>query len=123
MTTKEIAQKYVELNRTGQHMQALEDLFAKDAVSIEPKGTPTEHAEGLDALKKKNEEFATMVEEMHGMEVSDPIVADNFFSCTMKMDVTLKGMPRNHMEEVCLYHVKDGKITSEQFFYTPPSMN
>ncbi|WP_299461501.1 nuclear transport factor 2 family protein [uncultured Microscilla sp.] len=123
MTTKEIAQKYVELNRTGQHMQALEELFAKDAVSIEPKGSPTEQVQGLDALKKKNEEFATMVEEMHGMEVSDPIVADNFFSCSMKMDITLKGMPREHMEEVCLYHVKDGKITSEQFFYTPPPMN
>lgn len=123
MTTQEIAQKYVTLTRTGEFIQALEGLFAADAVSIEPKGTPTEHVQGMDAIKKKNEHFATMVEEMHGVEVSDPIVADNFFSCTMKMDVTLKGMPRNKMEEVCLYQVKDGKIVSEQFFYTPPPMN
>lgn len=123
MTITEIANKYVELNRTGQHLQALENLFATDAISIEPKGTPTEHVQGVDALRKKNEEFANMIEEVHGIEVSDPIVADNFFSCTMKMDVTLKGMPRHIMEEVCLYQVKDGKIVSEQFFYTPPPMN
>ena len=123
MTTQKVAQTYVDLARKGEYMQALQELFATDAVSIEPKGTPTENVQGMDAIKKKNEHFATMVDEMHGVEVSDPIVADNFFSCTMKMDVTLKGMPRHTMEEVCLYQVKDGKIVSEQFFYTPPPMN
>lgn len=123
MTTQEIANKYIELNRTGQSIKALDELFSDNAVSIEPKGTPMEHTEGLDALKKKSEQFAAMVEEVHGVEVSDPIVADNFFSCTMKIDVTYKGMPRNQMEEVCLYQVKEGKIVSEQFFYTPPPMN
>jgi hypothetical protein len=60
-----------------------------------------------------------MLEEFHGMEVSEPIVADNFFSCSMKMDVTFKGGPRTTMEEICLYQVVDGKISQEEFFFTP----
>lgn len=122
MTTQEIADQYVEFNRTGQNTKAFDELFADNAVSIEPKGAPTELTEGLDALRKKSEQFTSMVEEVHSMEVSEPIVADSFFSCTMKMDVTYKGMGRNQMEEVCLYQIKDGKIISEQFFYTPVPM-
>jgi hypothetical protein len=32
------------------------------------------------------------------------------------MDVTLKGMGRQHMAELCVYEVKDGKVIKEQFF-------
>jgi len=35
----------------------------------------------------------------------------------MGMDVTMKGMGRVKMEEVCVYKVKDGKVVSEQFFF------
>jgi hypothetical protein len=54
---------------------------------------------------------------MHGGYTGAPIVAGNFFSCTMGMDITMKGQGRMNMEEVCLYQVKDGKIVLEQFFY------
>ena len=60
-----------------------------------------------------------MVEAFHGMEVSDHFVADQFFSCSMKMDVTFKGAPRSTMEEICLYQVDNGKIIREEFFFTP----
>ena len=36
-------------------------------------------------------------------------------------DATRKGMPRMKFEELCLYQVKDGKITKEQFFYSMPA--
>jgi len=52
---------------------------------------------------------------MHGVEVSNPLVADNSFACTMKMDVTMKDGKRMAMTELCTYHVKDGKIVSEEF--------
>jgi hypothetical protein len=56
-----------------------------------------------------------MVETMHSMSVSDPLVADNAFSCIMRMDVTMKGQGRMKMAELCVYDVKDGKVVSEQF--------
>jgi len=58
-----------------------------------------------------------MVEEVHGGWASEPIVAGNFISVAMGMDVTMKGQGRMNMDEIALYEVKDGKIVKEQFFY------
>lgn len=60
-----------------------------------------------------------MVDTWHDSNISDPLVADNFFSVTMTMDITMKGAPRMIMEEVCVYGVKDGKIVLEHFYFTP----
>lgn len=35
----------------------------------------------------------------------------------MTMDITMKGMGRFTMEEICVYEVNDGKIVREDFFY------
>jgi hypothetical protein len=57
------------------------------------------------------------VQQIHGLEVSDPVIAGNWFSISMTLDVTMKEYGRNTMTEICVYHVKDDKIVSEQFFY------
>lgn len=54
---------------------------------------------------------------MHGGWSSTPVVGGTHFSVGMGMDVTMKGMGRIKMDEVCVYEVKEGKITKEQFFY------
>jgi hypothetical protein len=56
-----------------------------------------------------------MVEKMHSLKVSDPLVATNSIACVMTMDVTMKGQGRMNMSELCVYDVKDGKIVSEAF--------
>jgi limonene-1,2-epoxide hydrolase len=33
------------------------------------------------------------------------------------MDMTFKGRGRMQIEEIGVYHVRDGKVVSEQFFY------
>lgn len=67
-------------------------------------------------LSKKGHKWGTMVEEFHSCTISDPLVAENSFAVTMTLDVTMKGAGRSKMTELCIYHVKDGKIVSEQFF-------
>lgn len=119
MTTNQVAEKLVDFCRKGMFEDAMKELYAKEIVSIEPDGASMGEARGIEAVIAKGENFNQMVEEFHGMKVSDPVVADNFFSCSMEMDVTFKGAPRMTMEEVCLYQVKDGKIVKEEFFYTP----
>ncbi|MEO0902363.1 MAG: nuclear transport factor 2 family protein [Bacteroidota bacterium] len=121
MTTQEVADKLIDYCRQGQFLDAIKDLYSNDIVSIEPDGAPMKEVRGLDAVIQKTEHFNSMVEEMHGGEISDPLVADNFISCTIKMDITFKGAPRTIMEEVCLYKVENGKIVYEEFFYTPSS--
>jgi ketosteroid isomerase-like protein len=118
MTTNQIAERLVELCRQGQFETAQKELFANDAASIEPYATPDfeKETKGLDAILEKGEKWNSILEEMHSLTVSDPLIASNSFACTMRMDVTMKENERMDMTELCVYTVKDGKIISEEFF-------
>ncbi len=118
MTTQEIANRLVQLCQKGDFEAAQKELFADDAVSIEPHSTPAfeKETKGLKAIKEKGEKWNSMVEKVNNMEVSEPIVASNSFACTMRMDVVMKDQGAMDMTELCVYTVKDGKIASEQFF-------
>ena len=117
METKKIATRLKELCSKGEFETVLNELFAPDAVSIEPyAGNGFEkETKGLPAIKKKGELWNSMVEAQHGFSISEPIVADNSFALTMSIDVTMKGRGRSAMTELCIYRVKDGKIISEEF--------
>jgi hypothetical protein len=49
------------------------------------------------------------VEKTHYVDVSEPIVSDNSFACTMRMHVTMKEKGETDMTELCVYSTKDGK--------------
>jgi hypothetical protein len=118
MTTQDVANRLHELFNEGKWQEAQEELFTEDAESIEPpKAQGVQSVKGLDAIKKKGQQFNEMVEEVHGGYVSDPIVAGNHIAFAMGMDCTYKGMGRQKMDEIAVYEVKDGKIVKEQFFY------
>lgn len=119
MTTQDVANRLVELCREGKNDQAIDELYAETIVSHEPPGSPVPHAEGIEVVRQKKSDFNNMVDTWHDSNISDPLVADNFFSVTMTMDITMKGAPRMIMEEVCVYGVKDGKIVLEHFYFTP----
>lgn len=117
MNTQEVANRLVELCRSGQFEQCYQELYSPDVWSIEPAGNPMEKVQGLDGIKAKGETWNSMMEEFHGSAVGDPIVSGNHFSCTMMYDATFKEGGRQEMNEICVYEVKDGKIVKEQFFY------
>jgi ketosteroid isomerase-like protein len=120
MTTEEIANQLVSLCREGKFEEVYTNLYSQDILSIEPEGGTWGTVQGMEAIKKKGQEWHTMVEEFHSSEISDPIVAGDFFTCTMKTEISMKGIPeRVNMDEVCVYKVENGKVVSEQFFYTP----
>ena len=110
MTTQEIANRFYQLARENKWEHIQEELYAQDAESIEPANAASaglRNAKGLDALKKKGEEFNNMVEEMHGGYCSAPVVGGNFFSLAMGMDVTMKGADRMKMDEIDVYEVRE----------------
>lgn len=118
MTTQDVANRLHQLFNEGNWQQAQDELFSEDAESIEPpKAQGMQSVTGLDAIRKKGQQFNDMVEEMHGGWVSDPIVAGNYVAFAMGMDCTYKGMGRQKMDELAVYEVKDGKVVKEQFFY------
>src|SRR4030095_14669076 len=116
MTTKEIANRLVELCRKGDFEKAQAELFADDAVSIEPQSTPdfAKETKGKKAIKEKGEKWNAMGEKYHGITVSEPLIAPNSCACTMNMDVTRKKKGHVDMSELCVYEVKDGKIKAEE---------
>lgn len=118
MTTKEIATRLAQLCSAGKFETAQKELFADDAVSIEPMATPEfdKETKGLDAIIKKGEKFDAMVEVTHGIEISEPLVAPNSIAFLLKMGVTMKGKERMDMSELCVYKTKSSKIISEEFF-------
>ena len=118
MSTQEIANRLVELCRKGDFETAQTDLFADDAVSIEPEASPAfeKETKGKAAIKEKGQKWNSMVEEMKGITLSDPIVAGNSFALTMRLNAVMKERGPMDMTELCVYKVKDGKIASEEFF-------
>lgn len=118
MTTEQIAKRLVELCRKADYETAHKELYAEDAISIEPYPTPDfeQETKGLQAIIEKGRKFISMVQEAHKNEVSEPLVTGNVIAFIIDMDITMKGKDRMAMGELCLYHVKDGKIISEQFF-------
>ena len=120
MSTGNVARRLIELCRAGNFNRALEELYAKDARSIEMDGMndgPLATVEGLDAIKQKGKRFESSLAEVHGITVSEPLIAGPFFTIAMGFDATYKEGGRRAMKEVCVYEVRDDKIVREQFFY------
>jgi len=119
MTTQEVANRLVTLCREGNYQQAITELYSPDIVSVEAEGAPDRIVKGLAGIAEKGKKFESMIEKVNKSVVSDPIVAENFFSCAMLMNVQMKGMPMAiDMDEICVYTVNEGKIVREEFFYT-----
>lgn len=118
MTVEQVAARLSAYCRKEQFSQAQQELYADEAVSIEPYEIPgfDKETKGLDALKEKDRKFNAMVESRHGTTVSEPLIAGNTFTFVLTMDIKMKGREREEVKELCVYTVKNGKIISEQFF-------
>ncbi len=118
MPTKEIARRLKRYCDEGDFEGAHRELYARDAVSIEPQAGHgfEKETRGLDNIIQKGKQWMSMVKEMHGFECSEPLVVGNSFTVSQRIDVTMKEGGRMDMLELCVYRVKDGKIISEEFY-------
>ena len=117
MTTKEVANRLVELCRKGQVLESQQELFADNVTSYEPAHSSMPPAIGKEAVLAKGKHFASLIEKRYSGSFEDPIIAGDYFSFVCKLDADLKGMGRVVWDEICVFGVKEGKIISEQFFY------
>src|SRR5262249_28034823 len=85
MTTGQIASRLAELCRQGQFEAAQKELFAENAVSIEPEATADvpKETKGLRAIVDKGHKFESMVEKVHSCSTSAPLVAGNAIAFTL----------------------------------------
>lgn len=118
MSTKDVANQWAQMCREGKNLECIEQLYADNIVSKEMPGYPEEQVSGKRNVWNKSKEWLDSVEEFHGGDISDPIVAENHFTSKMNFDVTFKDRGRQQMEELGVFEVKNGKIVNEQFFYS-----
>jgi hypothetical protein len=118
MTIQEIAAKMVAYCQKGEFEAAQKELLAEDVSGIEPEGANMPSTRGRDQMIAKGHQFQGMLEAVHGISVNGPVIAGEYFSIALLMDVTMKGMGRINMDELIVYHVKDGKVVSEQYLYS-----
>jgi hypothetical protein len=117
MSTEEVATKLVEYCRKGDWMKAVDDLYAKDIVSVEARTMENMPAEmrGIDQVRGKTEWWEKNME-VHSAKVTGPFVARDTFVVHFDIDVTEKASKkRTQMSEVGIYTAKDGKVAREEF--------
>ncbi|WP_298479884.1 nuclear transport factor 2 family protein [uncultured Maribacter sp.] len=118
MNTQEIANKWRAMCLEGKNLDCITELYAEDITSKEMPGMPGELISGKQNVWNKSKEWLESVEDFHASEISEPVVAGNFFTAKMSFDCTFKDRGRQQMEEICVYEVENGKIKSEQYLYT-----
>jgi hypothetical protein len=120
MTLKDIAEALVAGCREGREAETLGKLYAEDAVSVEAADTGMGvETKGLDGIRGKHAWWDGNFT-VDNVKVGGPFLhGDDRFAVTFEMDATSKETGEtSHMSEVGVYHVKDGKIVREEFFYT-----
>jgi hypothetical protein len=117
VNTEEVAKKLVELCNKGDHEGAVNSLYGKDIVSVEPRemgGMPAE-TKGFEGVCAKLKWWVDN-HEVHSSKATGPFVARDIFVVRFDIDVTDKNSgERFQGSEVGIYTVKDGKVVHEEF--------
>ncbi len=125
MSVASVGQRLCELCREGKNLQAIEELYSPDLVSVEAaemegSGIPRTMT-GFDAVRGKSEWWYAN-NDVHGGEVKGPYFhGDDRFAVYFTMDITPKESgQRMTFEEVGIYTVAGDKVVREEFYYTMP---
>jgi hypothetical protein len=113
MTTAMVAGRLIELCKEGKFIEAQHELYDTDIISIDPDGSKTVGASNMHA---KEQRFLENLEKIHRIWFSDPLIAGNYFSVILIMEIDIKKVGHKTFEEICVYQVAGGKIIFEQFF-------
>lgn len=117
MKTEEVAKNLVAWFNNGEEARCYQELYSPNVVSVEPHDGPMSVCNGIEEVMKKGEWWRENFE-VHSSKVSEPIVADDWFSVRFSMDTTHKPSgQRSEMSEIGVFQVADGKIVKEQYFF------
>lgn len=114
ITTQEIASRLASLCSDHKFIEAYTELFAEDAVSIDPIYN-NEPLTGSHNLVERERQFLESTD-VHDVKVSDAIFSGSYFSVVISLHFTPKGGESKMVEEIAVYKVDKGKIVSQQFF-------
>jgi len=120
MTLLEIANELIAGCRENRTRANLDRLYATDAVSVEAvdMGAGRE-THGLAGIHGKHDWWEAAMT-VHALTVEGPFTfGEESFAVIFDMDTEEKATGKRRQDrEVAVYHVKDGKIVREEFFYS-----
>ena len=119
MTLKDIADALVAGCRENRTRENLDRLYAVDAVSIEPMDMGDgRETKGLAGIHGKHDWWDANFE-VPALSVEGPFLhGDDRFAVVFDMETVNKATgERRKDREVGVYHVRDGKIVREEFFF------
>lgn len=123
MTTEEIAKKLVAHCQNGTEFECLNELYAENAVSIEPMGMGDRGpvSKGKAAIRGKHEWWDATFE-VHEQGIEGPFVNGDSFCVVFEVDCSERSSgQRWKAKETALYEVAEGKIVKERFYMLPMS--
>ena len=114
-TTHEIANRLTELVSEQKFVEAYEQLYADDAESIDLLDKEQSWLKGLTNLLEREKNLLSWTD-INTINVSKPLVEGNTFAISRSMNYTIMGQCQTEVEQLCIYQVKDGKISRQQVF-------
>ena len=121
MSVQKIGERLVALCRADDTKTCLDELYHPDAVSVEAgvmPGMDSAETHGLEGIRGKHAWWEGAME-VHDAKVDGPYPhGDDRFGVIFEIDCTNRDTgERSQMKEIAIYHVADGKIVREEFFY------
>ena len=120
-TLMKIAETLADCCRNGRESEALDTLYAPDAVSIEALSFNGDDpmTVGLEGIRGKHDWWNGAFD-VHASSVGGPYFhGSDTFALTFEVDATNRESgERSAMKEIGIYTIAKGKIIRESFFYT-----
>ena len=114
-TIHQVANRMAQLCRERKFIQAYNELYADESVAVLPVNLRTLHVRKLKTVIDRIRQILANVI-IHKIEVSKPLFSGNYFVLDFHVDFTLRHTHRKDVHEVCVCHLKDGKITWKPHF-------
>jgi hypothetical protein len=115
MSTKEVAQAFTELCKTGKFDEAGQKFWSENVVSVEPMTGEMARLQGRKAIEVKGKWWSEN-NQVHSTKVDGPFINGDEFALRFEFEVTPKGKSRTVMREMALYKVEEGKVVEEKFY-------
>lgn len=103
------------LCREKKFLEAYDELYTDESVAVLAVNLHTPHEKRLKSVIERIRQILSNVI-IHKIEVSNPLFSGNYFVLNFHVDFTLKHRGRKDVQELCVCHLKDGKITWQPRF-------
>ncbi|MEQ8352383.1 MAG: nuclear transport factor 2 family protein [Leptospiraceae bacterium] len=110
----EKVQAYIEMQRRGEIIAALDEFYSEDAIMQENEMEPTV---GKEANRLREEEFLRNIQDFRKAEVKSLSIGADTVAIEWHYDYDHREWGTRNYHQVSLQRWKNGKIVHERFYY------